>query len=75
MALQKKENNFLWTDKCEESFQKLKHILMTAPLLRIADPNGDFVVCMNARKERIGGFLFQNDHATCYESQKLKEHE
>ena len=22
-ALQKKENKFLWTDKCEESFQKL----------------------------------------------------
>ena len=24
MALQKKANNFLWTDKCEESFQKFK---------------------------------------------------
>ena len=29
-SLQKKANKFLWTDKCEESFQKLKQLLMTA---------------------------------------------
>ena len=30
MALQKKENKFLWTGKCEESFQNIKQLLMTA---------------------------------------------
>ena len=68
MALQKKANKFLWTDKCEESFQNLKQLLMTAPVLWIADPNGDFVVCMDASKERLGGVLLQNDHVFCYES-------
>ena len=29
--LQKKVNKFLWTDKCEESFQNLKQLLMTSP--------------------------------------------
>ena len=28
-TLQKKENKFLWIDKCRESFQKVKEILMT----------------------------------------------
>ena len=32
-ALQKKENKFLWTTKCEESFQKLKQILTTTLIL------------------------------------------
>ena len=50
-ALQKKENNFLWTIKCEESFQNLKLLLMIALVLRIADPDGDFIVCMDARKD------------------------
>ena len=48
---------------------------MTAPVLRIADPNRDFILWIDASKEGLGGFLLQNDHAICYESRKLKEHE
>ena len=48
---------------------------MTAPVLQITDPDGVFVVCMDVSKEGLGGVLLQNDHAICYESQKLKEHE
>ena len=32
-TLQKKGSKFLWTAKCEESFQNIKQLLMTAPLL------------------------------------------
>ena len=74
-ALQKKSSKFLWTAKCEESFKKLKQIFMTVLVLRIADPDGDFFVCMDASKEGLEGFLFQNDHTICYELQKLKENE
>ena len=74
-ALQKKANKFLWTDKCEESFQNIKHLFMTALVLRIADPDGDFIVCTDASKEGLGRVLLQNDHAIYYESWKLKEHE
>ena len=74
-ALQKKENKFLWMTKYEESFQNLKQLLTTAPILRIADPNGDFVVCTYTNKEGLGGVLMQNDYAIYYESHKLKEHE
>ena len=48
---------------------------MTIPVLPIADPNGDFVVCTDASKEGLGGVLLQNDYTICYESRKLKEHE
>ena len=56
-ALQKKENNLLWTTNREESFQKMKQLLRTASILRIADPNGDFVICTDASKEELEGVL------------------
>ena len=61
--------------KCQDSFEKLKHLLMTTPVLKIAYPNKDFVVCIDASKEGLGEVLTQEGHVICYESKKLKEHE
>jgi hypothetical protein len=74
-SLQKKGVEFEWTSKCEESFQQLKEILISAPILNISDPNEYFVVCTDACKEGLGGVLSQKYHVVCYESRKLKEHE
>jgi hypothetical protein len=67
--------HFEWTPECARSFHHLKNLLTSAPILRILDPDANFVVCTNACKERLGGFLNQNGHVVCYESRKLKEHE
>jgi hypothetical protein len=53
----------------------LKQLLTSAPILRIAYPNEDFVVCIDACKEGLGGVLSQNGFVFFYESKKLKEHE
>jgi hypothetical protein len=53
----------------------LKQLLTSAPILRIADPNVDFVVSIDACKEGLRGVLSQNGFVICYESRKLKEHE
>ena len=45
------------------------------PILRQEDPDKDFTVCVDARKEGLGGVLTQEGHIICYESRKLKEHE
>ena len=50
-------------------------MLTSAPILKIADPNEDFVVSIDACMEGIGGILTQNGHVTCYESRKLNGHE
>ena len=47
-SLQNKGKKFDWNQKCEESFKKLKNLLTSAPILRIADPNKEFVVCIDA---------------------------
>eukprot|EP00253_Pinus_taeda_P020306 PITA_20306 len=74
-SLQKKGKLFHWTPNCQKSFEHLKHLLTTAPILSIADPNKDYVVCTDASKEGLGGVLMQEGRVIAYESRKLKEHE
>eukprot|EP00253_Pinus_taeda_P019019 PITA_19019 len=74
-SLQKKGKLFHWTPNCQKSFEQLKHLLTTAPVLSIADPNKDYVVCTDASKEGLGGVLMQEGRVIAYESRKLKEHE
>jgi hypothetical protein len=42
--LKKKGARFEWTPNCATSFQHLKSLLTSPPILRIVDPNADFVV-------------------------------
>ena len=74
-SLQNKGKKFDWNKKCEESFKKLKFLLTSAPILRIADPNKEFVVCTNASNDGLGDVLTQEGHVIAYESRKLKIHE
>jgi hypothetical protein len=74
-SLQRKGVKFVWSTECETNFQQLKHLLTNAPVLKIADPEKDFLVCTDACKEGLGGVLMQEGHVVCYESRKLNEHE
>ena len=74
-SLQKKGIKFEWTVRCEESFQQLKNLLTSSTVLKVANPKKDFVVCIDACRQGLGGFLIQDNHMICYESRKLKEHE
>jgi hypothetical protein len=67
-ALLKKGVEFMWTQECEERFQSLKYLLTHAPMLKIVDPENDFLVCTNACKEGLGGVLMQEGSVVCYES-------
>jgi hypothetical protein len=74
-SLQNKGSKFNWSRKCQDSFNKLKELLTTAPILKVEDPDKYFTVCVDASKEGLGGVLTQEGHVICYESHKLKEHE
>ena len=73
-SLQKKGNKFIWSNKCQERFEKLKHLLITTPILRIADPYKDSVVCTDDYLEGLDGVILQEDYVISYESIKLKIH-
>ena len=53
-SLQKKGIKFEWTSRCEGSFRQLKNLLTSEPVLKVADPEKDFVVCTNACGQGLG---------------------
>ena len=56
-SLQRKWNNFEWTEESAVSFEQLKDFLTNDLVLKIADPNREFVVCIDVCKEGLGGVL------------------
>lgn len=66
-SLQKKGIRFTWSQKCQDNFDKLKILLTTTPILKVADPDKYFIVCVDARKEGLGGVITQDGHIICYE--------
>jgi len=72
-SLQKKGKSFRWSLYFQRSFDQLKHLLTTAPILSIADPDKENVVCTDVSKEGVGGVLMQESRVVAYESGKLKE--
>ena len=70
-----KGKKFDWNQNCEDSLKKLKTLLTTAPILRIVDPNKDFIVCTDVCNDGLGGVLTQEGHVIAYESRNLKVHE
>jgi hypothetical protein len=43
-------------------------MLTTSPILRVAEPNKEVIVCMDASKKGLGGVLTQEGHVIFYES-------
>jgi hypothetical protein len=73
--LQKKNKKFVWTEKCAEAFHRLKELLMTTLILKVPDMDVDFLVCIDASKEGLGGVLMQDGRVIAYISRKLRRHE
>ena len=52
--LTKKEIPFKWIGKCDKSFQKLKNLLTTAPVLALPVEFKDFVVYCDVSHSYLG---------------------
>jgi UDP-N-acetylglucosamine:LPS N-acetylglucosamine transferase len=57
ISLQKKGTKFNWSQNCKDSFNKLKELLTSVPILKVVDPDKDFIVCVDASKEGLGGVI------------------
>ncbi|XP_039115873.1 uncharacterized protein LOC120251417 [Dioscorea cayenensis subsp. rotundata] len=73
--LTRKETKFQWSDQCEQSFQELKHQLVSAPILTLPSPGGGFIIYSDACKTGLGCVLMQNGHVVAYGSRQLKPFE
>jgi len=74
-TLTRKGVEFVWSQKCEDSFQELKSRLTTAPVLTLPRGSGGFVVYSDASGVGLGCVLMQHGQVVAYASRQLKVHE
>ena len=66
---------FEWDDKCQSSFERLKEILVEAPVLIKPTSGRDYTVYSDASRIGLGCVLMQDGKVVAYASRQLKLHE
>ena len=57
--LTKKKQKFVWTEKCQSAFERLKEALVSAPVLAYLSREGKFVLDTDASATAVGAVLSQ----------------
>ncbi|KAA3469673.1 DNA/RNA polymerases superfamily protein [Gossypium australe] len=73
--LLQKDVKFDWTEKCQQSFERLMALLTEAPVLVQPEPGREFVVYSDASLNGLGCVLMQAGKVIAYASRQLKPHE
>ena len=73
--LTRKQEKFVWSEACEQSFQKLKECLTSAPVLSLPEETRLFTVYCDASRVGLGCVLMQNGRVIAYASRQLRKHE
>ncbi|KAG8489151.1 hypothetical protein CXB51_017187 [Gossypium anomalum] len=73
--LLRKDIKFEWTEKCQQSFDKLKALLTKAPVLVQLEPGKEFVIYSDASMNGLGCVLMQEGKVIAYAFRQLKPHE
>ena len=75
-----KRVKYVWTDDCQKSFDKLKAILKSAPVLLAPSFDKEFKLAVDASDVGAGSVLLQEDdngadNPVCYFSKKFNKHQ
>ena len=73
--LLKKGINFEWIDKCQNSFEQLKGMLVEAPVLTQPTSGKKYTLYRDASGIGLGCVLMQDGKVVAYASRQLKPHE
>lgn len=73
--LLQKDVKFEWTEKCQQSFERLKTLLTEAPVLVQPGSGKQFVIFNDASLNGLGCVLMQEGKVIAYASRQLKPHE
>jgi hypothetical protein len=74
-SLLEKGKEFVWSEACQDSFDKLKKRLTTAPVLVMPNIHKSFDIYCDASKQGLGFVLMQEGHVIAYASCQLRKHE
>ncbi|XP_056860103.1 uncharacterized protein LOC130508557, partial [Raphanus sativus] len=70
-----KDVKFIWSEACEKSFEALKNMLTSAPVLVLPEEDQPYVVYTDASITGLGCVLTQNGKVIAYASRQLRKHE
>lgn len=76
--LLRKNVKFYWSKECQESFEKVKSLMCSEPILKIFDPESQIIIYTDASIKGVGAVLKQKDEnnqekPVAYFSKKLSE--
>ena len=79
-TLLQKQKKFVWSTECQHAFEKIKSLLLSAPVLKAPDFKKPFKLQVDASDIGIGAVLLQEgrcsiDHPVCYFSYKFNKHQ
>jgi hypothetical protein len=66
-----KKGAFIWIEKAQETFEKMKQVMSSCPVLALLDFIQPFVLECDASRIGIGYVLMQNSHPIVFESLKI----
>ena len=66
---------FEWDEKCQSSFERLKKILVEAPVLTQPTPGREYVMHSDALRSGLGNVLMKDGKVVAYASRQMKSHE
>ena len=72
--LTRKEEKFVWSEACQQSFDELKRKLTLAPVLTLPSGQDGYIVYYDASKQGLGCVLMQHENVIAYASRQLKKH-
>ena len=73
--LLRKGVKFEWSDKCQNSFELLKEMLVEAPVLTQPNSGKEYTLYSDASGIGLGCVLMQDRKVVAYSSRQLKPHE
>ena len=66
---------FEWDDKCQSNFERLKEILVKAPVLTQPTSGKDYTMYNDTLRIGLGCILMKDGKVVAYASRQLKPHE
>ena len=73
--LTRKEEKFVWSEACQQSFDELKRKLTSAPVLTLPSGQDGYTVYCDASRQGLGCVLMQHENVIAYAFRQLKKHE
>lgn len=67
----KKDVHWVWNKEQDDSFQELKNILISEPVLQYYDENKPIKLSVDASKDALGAVLLQNELPVAYASKAM----